>query len=75
MGELDIGIFLGRPLDSELSYVSLTSERFHVAGPAAWKEKIEQADFVMLRDGKIVFEGSADELRASDGPYLKAFLS
>ena len=38
-------------------------------------EKIDEADFVMLRDGKIVFEGSADELRGADDPYLKAFLS
>jgi phospholipid/cholesterol/gamma-HCH transport system ATP-binding protein len=41
------------------------------AGPA----KLEQADFVMLKDGSIAFEGSADELRSSRDPYLKAFLS
>ena len=35
---------------------------------AASPEKVEEADFVMLRDGKIVFEGSADELRAVDRP-------
>jgi hypothetical protein len=29
----------------------------------------------MLRDGNIVFEGSADELRASPDPYLREFLS
>jgi phospholipid/cholesterol/gamma-HCH transport system ATP-binding protein len=39
------------------------------------RAKQEQADFVMLRDGTIVFEGSADELRSSRDPYLKAFLS
>jgi phospholipid/cholesterol/gamma-HCH transport system ATP-binding protein len=47
-------------------------------GPAivgAPAEKIEQADFVMLRDGRVAFEGSADELRASDDPYLRQFLS
>lgn len=38
-------------------------------------EKVEQADFIMLREGKIVFEGSADELRTSTDPYLLAFLS
>ncbi len=38
-------------------------------------EKVEEADFVMLRDGKIVFEGSADELRGATDPYLRAFLS
>jgi phospholipid/cholesterol/gamma-HCH transport system ATP-binding protein len=37
--------------------------------------KIEEADFVMVRDGRISFEGSADELRHSDDPYLKTFLS
>ena len=42
---------------------------------AATSAKVEEADFVMLRDGKIVFEGSADELRVADDPYLRAFLS
>ncbi len=42
--------------------------------PAA-EAKLEQADFVMLRDGGIAFEGSAHELRASTDPYLKDFLS
>jgi len=42
---------------------------------SASPEKVEEADFVMLRDGKIVFEGSADELRAATDPYLRAFLS
>ena len=37
--------------------------------------KLEQADFVMIRDGEVSFEGSADELRASTDSYLKAFLS
>jgi phospholipid/cholesterol/gamma-HCH transport system ATP-binding protein len=38
-------------------------------------EKLQQADFVMLRDAKIVFEGSAEELRTSRDPYLREFLS
>jgi phospholipid/cholesterol/gamma-HCH transport system ATP-binding protein len=38
-------------------------------------QKLEQADFVMIRDGEVSFEGSADELRASTDSYLKAFLS
>jgi phospholipid/cholesterol/gamma-HCH transport system ATP-binding protein len=38
-------------------------------------QKVEQADFVMIRDGEVSFEGSADELRASTDSYLKAFLS
>lgn len=42
---------------------------------AAPQEKLEQADFVMLREGRIVFEGSADELRVTDDPYLREFMS
>jgi phospholipid/cholesterol/gamma-HCH transport system ATP-binding protein len=48
------------------------------AGPAlvsASPDKVEEADFVMLRDGKIAFEGSADELRSTSDPYLRGFLS
>lgn len=37
--------------------------------------KREEAEFIMLRDGGIGFEGTAAELRASTDPYLKAFLS
>ncbi len=42
---------------------------------AASPDKVEEADFVMLREGKVAFEGSADELRASTDPYLREFLS
>jgi phospholipid/cholesterol/gamma-HCH transport system ATP-binding protein len=42
--------------------------------PAA-EAKIEQADFVMIRDGRVAFEGSARELRSSSDPYLQMFLS
>jgi phospholipid/cholesterol/gamma-HCH transport system ATP-binding protein len=42
--------------------------------PAA-EAKINEADFVMLKDGSIHFEGSADELRASADPYMQTFLS
>jgi phospholipid/cholesterol/gamma-HCH transport system ATP-binding protein len=41
----------------------------------AEKGKLQQADFVMLRDGRIMFEGTADELQASSDHYLQAFLS
>jgi len=42
---------------------------------AAAAAKIDQADFVMLKDGSIHFEGSADELRASADSYMQTFLS
>ncbi len=42
---------------------------------AADQAKVSQADFVMLKDGGIHFEGSADELRASTDEYMQTFLS
>ena len=39
------------------------------------EKKAEEAEFIMLKDGRIHFEGHAAELRASTDPYLKAFLS
>jgi phospholipid/cholesterol/gamma-HCH transport system ATP-binding protein len=44
---------------------------FAPAGP----EKAAMTEFLMLKDGRVAFEGAADELRRSDDPYLKAFLS
>jgi phospholipid/cholesterol/gamma-HCH transport system ATP-binding protein len=41
------------------------------AGPA----KCDEAEFIMLRDGLICFEGNAAELRASTDPYIRKFLS
>jgi phospholipid/cholesterol/gamma-HCH transport system ATP-binding protein len=41
----------------------------------AAREKLEEAEFMMLKDGVIIFEGTADELRASTDPYIQAFLS
>ena len=37
--------------------------------------KCEEAEFIMLKDGVIHFEGHAAELRASKDPYLREFLS
>jgi phospholipid/cholesterol/gamma-HCH transport system ATP-binding protein len=39
------------------------------------EEKSEEAEFMMLRDGEIAFEGHAAELLASTDPYLQTFLS
>lgn len=38
-------------------------------------DKAEEAEFIMLKDGSIAFEGHAAELRASRDPYLHTFLS
>jgi phospholipid/cholesterol/gamma-HCH transport system ATP-binding protein len=37
--------------------------------------KVDEAEFIMLKDGRIVFEGNADELRASTDEYIRTFLS
>ena len=41
----------------------------------ATPEKCEEAEFIMLKDGVICFEGTAEELRRSTDPYLQTFLS
>ena len=41
----------------------------------ATRAKEREAEFIMLRDGLICFEGDADELRDSHDPYLREFLS
>ena len=42
---------------------------------SADQQKAEEAEFIMLKDGGIIFEGPAGELRRSSDPYLKTFLS
>lgn len=37
--------------------------------------KCDEAEFIMLRDGRIAFEGNAAELRAARDGYIKTFLS
>jgi phospholipid/cholesterol/gamma-HCH transport system ATP-binding protein len=37
--------------------------------------KSQEAEFLMLKDGRVYFDGNATELRASADPYLKMFLS
>jgi phospholipid/cholesterol/gamma-HCH transport system ATP-binding protein len=41
----------------------------------ATADKADEAEFIMLKDGGIVFEGNASELRESSDPYLRMFLS
>ncbi len=44
-----------------------------IVGADAKKER--QAEFLMLFDGQLCFEGDADALRTSQDPYLQKFLS
>ena len=39
------------------------------------RRRPNEAEFIMLKDGLIVFEGNAEELRHSTDPYLQTFLS
>ena len=43
-----MGVLLGRPIDADFSYYELTTVQYRVAGPAAWKEKIDAADWSEL---------------------------
>ena len=45
-----------------------------VAIEPASPEKADEAEFMMLRDGRVIFEGNASELRAAEDDYLRAFL-
>jgi phospholipid/cholesterol/gamma-HCH transport system ATP-binding protein len=41
------------------------------AGP----QKEREAEFMMIRDGLVVFEGDASDLKRSNDPYISEFLS
>ena len=51
------------------------SENGKVVISPADEKKAEEAEFIMLKDGRIAFEGHAAELRSSRDPYLQTFLS
>jgi phospholipid/cholesterol/gamma-HCH transport system ATP-binding protein len=38
-------------------------------------QKADEAEFIMLKDGVVAFEGNASELRGSTDPYIREFLS
>jgi phospholipid/cholesterol/gamma-HCH transport system ATP-binding protein len=39
------------------------------------EQKVDEAEFIMLKDGLVAFEGNATEFRASTDPYIQTFLS
>jgi phospholipid/cholesterol/gamma-HCH transport system ATP-binding protein len=43
-------------------------------GPAD-EQTAEEAEFIVLKDGRVFFEGHAAELRAAKDPYLQTYLS
>ncbi len=44
-GELDICVTLGNPTDAGITFYELAKVHFRVAGPAAWQERLEGADW------------------------------
>jgi phospholipid/cholesterol/gamma-HCH transport system ATP-binding protein len=42
---------------------------------AADPAKADEAEFIMLKDGMLAFEGNASELRASNDEYIREFLA
>jgi len=57
------------------THMAVRDESGKVNVVPATPEKSEEAEFIMLKDGQICFEGSAEELRRSTDPYLQTFLS
>jgi phospholipid/cholesterol/gamma-HCH transport system ATP-binding protein len=47
----------------------------HIQFTQAAAQKADEAEFIMLKDGVVSFEGNATELRASSDPYIRQFLS
>ena len=57
------------------THMAVRDARGNVTIVPAPPHKSGEAEFIMLRDGLIVFEGDADALRRSTDPYIKTFLS
>jgi phospholipid/cholesterol/gamma-HCH transport system ATP-binding protein len=47
----------------------------HIHISPADAQKADEAEFIMLKDGVLCFEGNASELRASSDSYIRQFLS
>jgi phospholipid/cholesterol/gamma-HCH transport system ATP-binding protein len=54
---------------------AVRDEKGEIRIVAADARKESEAEFLMLREGVLAFEGDADALRRSDDPYLREFLS
>ena len=71
------GLFVTHQL-RDAFYVATNQARSTPGGvelvPAS-DEHLARTEFVMLKDGGIAFEGTAEVLRDADDPYLRAFLS
>lgn len=83
IGELDIGVLLGRPVESGITYYKLRSIAFRVAGPVAWKDKIESADWdelsrfpwIMPTDNSMAYKQMLREMFENRGLELNGVVS
>lgn len=57
------------------THMAVRDEHGAVQIVRATPEKEREAEFMMLKDGVIVFEGDAEALRRSTDPYIRSFLS
>jgi DNA-binding transcriptional LysR family regulator len=47
-GEIDVGVLLCRPIEPDFTYYELTKVAYRIAGPIAWKQPIDAADWTDL---------------------------
>jgi phospholipid/cholesterol/gamma-HCH transport system ATP-binding protein len=57
------------------THTAVRDEKGAIRIVAADAKKEREAEFLMLREGLLAFEGDADALRNSDDPYIREFLS
>jgi len=57
------------------THTAVRGEKGEISIVPADARKEREAEFLMLREGLLAFEGDADALRRSDDPYIREFLS
>jgi phospholipid/cholesterol/gamma-HCH transport system ATP-binding protein len=57
------------------THMAVRGQDGEVAIVPATPDKEREAEFIMLRDGLVCFEGDADAFRSSKDPYIRKFLS
>jgi len=57
------------------THTAVRDEKGEIRIIAADAKKEREAEFLMLREGVLAFEGDAEALRRSDDPYIREFLS
>jgi phospholipid/cholesterol/gamma-HCH transport system ATP-binding protein len=57
------------------THMAIRSADGHVEITGATAEKEREAEFIMLKEGLVCFEGDAEALRTSTDPYIQEFLS